>query len=153
VEQLKHYEERWNWRLEGGEEYPAISAQPELLLSTMTESVTTQWQGLMSISVAHVTTRELGDVPAKSSCQGPRGCPGAVPSWPRPLIGPDTEELSPIGGSTQESFAQVAQYLVLAAGVWVSHPLGDESERAGTVTHLLWGGTASAVATSSTRES
>jgi hypothetical protein len=27
-EQLEYYEERWNWRVEGGEEYPVVSVKP-----------------------------------------------------------------------------------------------------------------------------
>jgi hypothetical protein len=53
VEWLEHYEERWNWRLQGGAEKPAVSSQPalppeatvrsqpQLLLRAMTESVGT----------------------------------------------------------------------------------------------------------------
>lgn len=54
--QLKHYEERWYWRLEDEEENPVTRAQPkgqarsqpELPLKAMTESVATQWQGSVS---------------------------------------------------------------------------------------------------------
>jgi hypothetical protein len=28
VEQLEHYEGRWNWRVQGGEEQPVVSGQP-----------------------------------------------------------------------------------------------------------------------------
>jgi hypothetical protein len=31
VGQLEHYEERWNWRLKGGEEQPVVSDQPQHL--------------------------------------------------------------------------------------------------------------------------
>jgi hypothetical protein len=31
VEQLEHYEERWNWRLQGGDEQHIVSSQPSHL--------------------------------------------------------------------------------------------------------------------------
>lgn len=36
--------------------------------------------------VAHIATRECGDVPGWGSRQGPRGCPGAVQIWLRPSL-------------------------------------------------------------------
>ena len=37
--------------------------------------------------MAHITTREHGDVPGGGSYWGPRGCPGAVQNWPHPSPG------------------------------------------------------------------
>jgi hypothetical protein len=48
-----------------------VKSQAELLLRAMSESVTTQWQGSVSISVAYITTRKHGDVP----CWGSQGTP------------------------------------------------------------------------------
>lgn len=72
-----------------------MGCQPELLLRAMSESMATQWQELVSTSIAHFTTRELGDVPSWNSCWGPtlmsRGCAKltapftgcqALESWP-----------------------------------------------------------------------
>ena len=38
------------------------------------------------MSIAHVTTREHGDVPGLGSHQGPLGVPGAVQNWPWPSL-------------------------------------------------------------------
>lgn len=66
MEQLEQYEQRWNGRLQGGEEEPAMSdgpchlgpmvrSQPELLLRAMFESV----QGSLSMSIVRITTADL----------------------------------------------------------------------------------------------
>lgn len=130
-----------------------VRSQLELSLRAMTESLAIQWQGSMSMLVAHVTTREHGAVPGKGSRQGPRGRPGAVSSLPCPSLGltlwragPSWWQHSgePRPGSTVE--------LALTAGVWVNQPLEDECGRADAVTHLPWGGTATQMATSGSWE-
>jgi hypothetical protein len=89
MEQLERYEERWNWRLEGREELPIVSgqlcqlgilvrSQPKLPMRVMSEFMGKQWQGSVLMSLAHITTREHGEVPGWSSCLGPPGCPWAV---------------------------------------------------------------------------
>lgn len=86
MEQLESYEERWNWRLGGGEELPIVSgqlcqlgvlvrSQPKLSLRVMSEFMDMKWQGSVLMSLAHITTRE---VPGWSSCLGPPGCQWAV---------------------------------------------------------------------------
>jgi hypothetical protein len=82
---FEHYEERWNWRLEGAEgaccEWPVlppgamVMSEPELPLRVMSESVAIPWQGLVPMSVAHITTRQDGDVPCQDSHWEPCGCP------------------------------------------------------------------------------
>lgn len=51
---------------------------PMLLLRTISESVAIQWQGSMSMSVAHITTRDHGVVQGLGSHLGPCGYPGDV---------------------------------------------------------------------------
>jgi hypothetical protein len=43
----------------------------------------TKQRGLVSMSVAQITSREHGEVSGQGSRSGPRGCPGAVQNWPR----------------------------------------------------------------------
>lgn len=56
-----------------------VRSQPKLLLRAISESVATQWQGL--VSMAHITTREHGNVHGQGSHWGLFGCPGAVHNW------------------------------------------------------------------------
>lgn len=79
MEQLEHYEEETvatqGWRgvaycykcpvLPSG---TMVGSQPELLMRIMSESMTMQWQGLMSMSLAHITTGEHADVSVWGSC-------------------------------------------------------------------------------------
>lgn len=69
-----------------------VESQPKLPLKTMSESVTTQRLGFVWMFVAHITTREDGDVPGQGSCQGPQGCPGAVQNWPCPSLDAVSQE-------------------------------------------------------------
>jgi hypothetical protein len=88
VEWLEHYEEgTGDWRVERSSlffECPVLPpgamgrTQSELLMRAMSESMTMQWQGLMLMSLAYITTREHGDVPGWSSSSGPPGCSGAI---------------------------------------------------------------------------
>ena len=43
-----------------------VRSQPKLLLKTMSISVPIQPQGSVSMSMAHITTREHGDVPGQA---------------------------------------------------------------------------------------
>lgn len=40
-----------------------MMSQPKLFLRAMSELMVTQWQELVLMSMAHITTREHGDVP------------------------------------------------------------------------------------------
>jgi hypothetical protein len=57
-----------------------IRSQPELPLRTMSESIATQQQGLVSMSMPHVTIREHEDVWSRP-LPGPCECLGAVYNW------------------------------------------------------------------------
>lgn len=48
-----------------------VRSQPEMLLRVMSESMVTQQQGSVSMSMAHIITREHRDVPGQGSHQGP----------------------------------------------------------------------------------
>lgn len=61
TDRFNHCAERWNWRLEGGEEQSAVSGQP-CHLRAMSQSMPMQWQGLVSTCMVHITTREHEDV-------------------------------------------------------------------------------------------
>jgi hypothetical protein len=63
-----------------------VKSQPVLLLRAMPGSVATQQQGLMSMSVVHITTSEHEDAPSWGNCQRPCGFPEAVQIWSRPLL-------------------------------------------------------------------
>lgn len=50
MEQLEHCEEKWNWRIMGGQEYPSVSgamvkSQPELSTRAMSGMMAMQQQG------------------------------------------------------------------------------------------------------------
>lgn len=47
-----------------------VKSYPELLLRVKSESVTMKPQGLVLKSVAHITTKEHGDIPSWSNHQG-----------------------------------------------------------------------------------
>jgi hypothetical protein len=79
------YEEWWNWRDSRMERSrllwvasPAIwvmvRSQPELLQRAMSESVAMQQQGSVSMSIAHIITREHVDVLCWGSRWGPHAC-------------------------------------------------------------------------------
>ena len=57
--------------------------QPKLPLRSMSEFKSMQLQGSVLMSVAHITTREHGDVPGWGSCGGPQGLcrTGLTPHW------------------------------------------------------------------------
>ena len=64
-----------------------VKSQPELLLRVMSESVAMKPQGLVLKSVAHITTREHGDIPSWDNHQGSYGCPWDCAELALPLIG------------------------------------------------------------------
>jgi hypothetical protein len=96
VERFEHCEERWNWRLETQEwkgiacrqpppppSEAMMTSQPVLQLRTMPEGQ----QGLVSVSVFHVTNRDHRGVPGLGSYLGPhRHSPKAVQNWPHPSL-------------------------------------------------------------------
>lgn len=89
LEQSEHYEERWNRRLEGGEEetfceWPALSPVLRLHPAKGHDFVfmATQQQGLVPMSMTRATSREHGEVPGQGSCLGSHSCPPAVQNWP-----------------------------------------------------------------------
>lgn len=51
---------------------------------TMVESKAIKCQGSVSTSLAHITSREDGDVSGLDKFWGPHGWPGAVHNWPCP---------------------------------------------------------------------
>lgn len=70
-EQFEYYEERWNWRFEGGEEWPVVSSlasrghgevPAQIALGAMSESTARQQQ-----SIAHIATIEHGNVPDEAA--------------------------------------------------------------------------------------
>lgn len=48
-----------------------LEAPSSLLLRAKSESMATQWQGPVFLSLAHITTREHGQVPSWDSRKGP----------------------------------------------------------------------------------
>lgn len=73
-----------------------VKSQPELLLRVMSESVAMKPQGLVLKSVAHITTREHGDIPSWDNHQGSYGCPWDCAELALPLTGCNTQESSPL---------------------------------------------------------
>jgi hypothetical protein len=65
---------------------PATQGHGEVPARAATESLAVQWQGAWLKSVAHITTRELGDVSGWDSHWGPRERSGAVHNWLHPLL-------------------------------------------------------------------
>lgn len=68
-----------------------VTSQPELLLRAVSDSMAMHWHGTAaSMSVAHITTKENGDIPGRGSCAELNppltGC-GALETWPPPLTG------------------------------------------------------------------
>lgn len=71
-----------------------MSSQPSLLISwynpspfycllrAVSQSMSMQWQRLMSMSTAHITTRNHKDIPDLGNYLGPHGCPVAVQNCP-----------------------------------------------------------------------
>lgn len=103
-----------------------LRSQQELPLRAMYESVAIQWQGSVSMSVAHVTNREHGDVPG--SHRGTTGCPGAVQNWPPPLTAYGTLEslphfsLAAALGRAGPALCPGNTMELILAGMWVSQP-------------------------------
>lgn len=81
----------------------------------MSESLGMQWQGLVSMFLAHITLNEHEDVPGHSSCWGPCVGPGAVHNWPRTSLDAMFWSVGPIShqrhhvGEQVLWLAQVAQ--------------------------------------------
>lgn len=61
---------------------PPPAAMPELPLRPMSESVAMHWLGLVLMSVAHISTREHGDVSSRGVHGGPHEYPEVVHNWP-----------------------------------------------------------------------
>ena len=95
VEQLEHYEKRWNWRLEVVEEYlpesglpprAIVRSQPKMLPWTMSGSVAIYAVSGVGVDVPiFVTTREPEDTLGQGSNQVLRGCPASVQNRPHLL--------------------------------------------------------------------
>lgn len=52
-----------------------VKHQPALPRRAMSGSMAMQWQGLVSMSMVHITTREHRDVPGLGSKLGSQSCP------------------------------------------------------------------------------
>lgn len=67
-----------------------MRSQPDLPLKAMSESVTMQYQGLVSTSLGHITIREYGDVPVRAAARDDMDVQGLcitapTPHWMRQL--------------------------------------------------------------------
>lgn len=100
-------------------------------------SMAIQWQGLVLMSEAHITTREHGEVPCQGSCWGLLGCPRGCTDLVPPLTGCGALEkwlhlsgVAALGRVGPLFFLDSTMELALEAGVQVSRPQGHESRRA-----------------------
>lgn len=67
-------------------------------MKAMSESeskISQQQQGLVLMFMAHLITREHGNVSGRDTCQGPHECPAAMCNWAHPLTGCNPLEIWP----------------------------------------------------------
>ena len=85
-----------------------------LLLKVMSGFIPTQLLGSVSMSLAHITIRDHGDIPGQAATKDYMGCPGAVQSLAHLSLAVALERMVsvPSPGSPVE--------LTLEAGEWVS---------------------------------
>jgi hypothetical protein len=63
-----------------------VKSLPELPLRAMFESVATQWQGSVLMSLAHITTRKHDGSPCQAAIKDHMNVVGAVQNWPHPSL-------------------------------------------------------------------
>lgn len=85
---------------------------PKLLLRVITEFMSMQWQGLVLMSLAHITIKEHGNVPDEGSSRRPLGCPRSCIKL----------ELTLTGYSTLESWPHLSPLATLRRAGPASHP-------------------------------
>jgi hypothetical protein len=90
-----------------------MKSQPLSPLKTMSRSMAMQQQGSVSMSLAHITTKEQGhkDVPGLCNYLGPHWGSSVVQSWLHPSLAtaPGRAISAPCLGSTVEHMALVAE--------------------------------------------
>jgi hypothetical protein len=71
AEQVDHHEERWDGRLEGERNRPALPPQALMKSQSMLllRSVTTQQQGSVLVSVAHITTKDHAEISSQGCAE------------------------------------------------------------------------------------
>jgi hypothetical protein len=95
-----------------------VRAHPKLPLMTMSDSMPTKQQGLLSMSMDHITTQEYGNVPGSGTTWMSRGCAELAPPFTGCL---DLESWSRALPSQHSGDGSVGK-LVQSAWVWQSWP-------------------------------
>lgn len=109
VGQLQHCEERWDGRLECGEEGPGlppgamVMSQPELMPRDMSSLCDYTVVGASVTVQVHITSTEHGDFSGWGSLWESAGYPELLQNWPYSLLAGEALHHHLSRGSTQES--------------------------------------------------